>query len=112
MDNDSTNDAAINSALKPYGLLLIGSLRVTDEDRVPDVAEGLPSRTVFLIGNGGSSFWSKFTCSPEFEDGMADPLDRWSRRVGNWAVKHAEPVRWARRLSISRSKQSFTWMLL
>jgi ferredoxin len=83
MDTDSSNDAVINSALIPYGLLLIGSLRVTDEDRVPDIAEGLPPRTLFLIGNGGSSFWSKFGCSPEFEDGMADPLDRWSRRVGH-----------------------------
>jgi hypothetical protein len=83
MGTNSFNGSAISKRLKPYGLLLIGSLRVTDEDRVPDVAEGLPSRTVFLIGNGGSSFWSKFTCSPEFEDGMADPLDRWSRRVGH-----------------------------
>jgi hypothetical protein len=82
MDNDASNDAVINSALIPYGLLLIGSLRVTDEDRVPDIAEGLPPRTLLLIGNGGSSFWSKFRCSPEFEDGMADSLDRWSRRVG------------------------------
>ena len=82
MDNDSFTDNTINRLLEPYGLLLIGSLWVTDEDRVPDVAAGLPARTLLLIGNGGSSFWAKFSCSPEYEGGQADPLDRWSRRVG------------------------------
>ena len=84
MDNDSANDNTINSLLQPYGLLLIGSLRATDEDNVPDIAAGVPARTVLLIGNGGSSFWQKFKCSPEYDDGLADPLDRWSRRVGHW----------------------------
>ena len=82
MDNDSSNDNVISSLLEPYGLLLIASLRVTDEDHVPDIAVGIPARTVLLIGNGGTSFWPKFSCSPECEDGLADPLDRWSRRVG------------------------------
>ena len=40
MDNDSSNDNAINSLLEPYGLFLIGSVRVTDEDHVPDIASG------------------------------------------------------------------------
>ena len=82
MDNDSSNDNVISRLLEPYGLLLIGSVRVTNEDHVPDIATGIPARTLLLIGNGGSSFWPKFSCSPEYEDGLADPLDRWSRRVG------------------------------
>ena len=82
MDNDSSNDNVISRLLEPYGLLLIGSLRVTNEDHVPDIATDIPARTVLLVGNGGSSFWPKFSCSPEYEDGLADPLDRWSRRVG------------------------------
>lgn len=73
----------IHRLLKPFGLLLIGAMRVTDEDQLPDIAENLPVRQLLLIGNGGSSFWSNFSQSPEFADGLADPLDRWSRRLGN-----------------------------
>lgn len=73
----------IHGLLKPFGLLLIGAFEVTDEDRVPAVAENVPARQLLLIGNGGSSFWPVFSHSPEFADGLADPLDRWSRRVGS-----------------------------
>jgi ferredoxin len=83
MDNDFYNNTRIHGSLEPFGLLLIGVLHVTDEDRVPDIADGLPARQLLLIGNGGSSFWPEFRRSEEFADGLADPLDRWSRRVGN-----------------------------
>jgi hypothetical protein len=91
MDNDFYNNTAkadipnneIQGLLDPFGLLLIGVLRVTDEDRVPAISDDLPATQLLLIGNGGSSFWPEFTRSAEFADGLADPLDRWSRRVGN-----------------------------
>lgn len=82
MNINSSNDLAIESLLEPYGLLLIGSLQVADEDHVPAIATGISAQTVLLIGNGGSSFWPEFSCSTEYVDGLPDPLDRWSRRVG------------------------------
>ena len=76
------NCTDIETLLKPFGLLVIGSLSIVQDDRVPDVADKLPARHLLLIGNGGSSFWPVFSQSPEFEDGLSNPLDRWSRRVG------------------------------
>lgn len=72
----------IQGLLKPHGLLLLGAMRISGEDRVPDVAESRPARQLLLIGNGGSSFWPVFRRSPEYREGLADPLDRWSKRVG------------------------------
>jgi hypothetical protein len=72
----------IFSLLKPHGLLLLGAMRVSDEDRVPDIAESRPARQLLLIGNGGSSYWPAFSRASEFRDGLADPIDRWSKRVG------------------------------
>jgi hypothetical protein len=36
-----------------------------------------------LVGVVGSEFWPHFQASPFFSDGMPDPLDRWSRFVGD-----------------------------
>jgi hypothetical protein len=38
-------------------------------------------RTIVLAGMVGREGWSAFAASPEAGDGLADPLDRWSRRV-------------------------------
>lgn len=38
-------------------------------------------QTLALIGPDEPAFWDRFTDSPEYRDGEADPMDRWSRRV-------------------------------
>lgn len=76
------------------------------------VADGLPDgvASLVLLGPLEPGFWDVFTASPEYRDGAADPLDRWSeqtiRRLAN-ALK-AKPffpfggppyqpfIRWAR----------------
>ena len=83
MDFNSRFDAL----LQPFGLSRIGSMRVGPEDRVPDIDEGKPARSLLLAGNGGASFWPLFRRSTEFADGLADPLDRWSKRVGEDIAK-------------------------
>jgi len=80
---DFSSSAGIHNLLKPFGLFLIGSLQISRQDQVPDIAENQPARQLLLIGNGGSSLWSAFSGSPEYQDGIADPLDRWSKRVGD-----------------------------
>lgn len=37
--------------------------------------------TVLLLSPDGAGFWDIFTATPEYRDGLADPMDRWSRRV-------------------------------
>jgi hypothetical protein len=38
-------------------------------------------QTVILLGPDGAAFWPHFTAQPEYTDGQADPLDRWSKRA-------------------------------
>lgn len=78
MDFDSRFDAL----LQPFGLSFMGAMRVGPLDQVPDIAENKPARSLLLAGNGGASFWPLFSRSAEFADGRPDPLDRWSKRVG------------------------------
>jgi hypothetical protein len=66
--------------LLEHGLHLRGVVNLE-----PGEAEALGlapgARAIALIGNIGSSYWPAFREAPEFRDGEADPLDRWSRRV-------------------------------
>jgi hypothetical protein len=66
--------------LRTHGLYLRGVLRL--DAREID-AHGLPAdkSCCALVGNIGSSYWDDFIGSAEYRDGIADPLDRWSRRI-------------------------------
>lgn len=83
MDNDSLFTGRVNGLLQPLGLILLGFLPVTQLDGMADLDGGVPVHGLLLVGNGGSSLWPVFSRSAEFADGGADPLDRWSARVGN-----------------------------
>ncbi|MCZ0811479.1 MAG: ferredoxin [Pseudomonadota bacterium] len=47
------------------------------------VSHDLPDgfKTLVLLGPLEPGFWGHFTGSPEYGDGRADPLDRWSERI-------------------------------
>lgn len=46
--------------------------------------------TIVLIAPDEPAFWRVFSTSPEFGDGQADALDRWSKRViTSWAAQIA-----------------------
>lgn len=65
------------------GLAVRGVFASTDDDGLPALAGGDPVRAIVLIGNEGSSLlWPVFAASPEYGDGKPDPLDRWTRRIG------------------------------
>ncbi len=72
----------INSRLATSGLMVHAALHSSDEYELPILQNGSRTETLLLIGNAGSSIWSTFYNSPEYADGNADPLDRWSRRLG------------------------------
>ena len=58
----------MRAALKEAGLQVLGGVR---ED----------GSTLFLIGPDGADFWRRLLSSPEFQDGMPDPVDRYSTRI-------------------------------
>ncbi|MGB5870776.1 MAG: ferredoxin [Albidovulum sp.] len=49
----------------------------------PSPADGLPEdiRTLVLLGPAEPGFWPHLNASPEMQDGLPDPIDRWSSRV-------------------------------
>lgn len=52
----------------------------------PDPALPEGTGTLLMLGPHEPEFWPAFTRSPEYTDGAADPMDRWSARViGAWA---------------------------
>lgn len=70
-------------ALAAHGLRLAGGFVPADGDAVPPLPDGRAAGWLAMAGVGGSSFWPVFDASPERRDGAPDPLDRWSRRLGD-----------------------------
>jgi ferredoxin len=60
-----TDLSEVKNLLRPHGLVVLGV-----------------SPETMLVGNAGSSFWSRFERSPEYSDGHPHPMDRWSKRIG------------------------------
>ena len=79
--------AELLTDLSRHGLVLRGVLDPTADDRWPALPSGEAAR-LWLVGAVGSSLWAAFSASPEACDGQDDPLDRWSRRIGeHWAQR-------------------------
>jgi hypothetical protein len=73
---------ALVSALAAHGLSLRGSWAPTQADRLPALPDGTTASRVWMVGVVGSAFWPHFKASSFYSDGKADPLDRWSRALG------------------------------
>jgi len=65
----------ISELCSAHALTVLGGFHPNPEDAAP---EG--SKSVLMIGPD-TGFWDHFKSSPEYSDGQADPLDRWSSRV-------------------------------
>jgi ferredoxin len=70
-------------ALQLQGLLLRGGFAPVASDAVPLLPVGSAPRWLALIGVAGSAFWPHFTASSQYADGAPNPLDRWSRAIGD-----------------------------
>ena len=66
-----------------FGLVIRGGFNITAEDTSLKVDEVTEAKSLVLFGNAGSSIWPTFSDSDEFRDGLNDPMNRWSERVGN-----------------------------
>ncbi len=70
--------APIAAAIEDRGLAVRGAFALEDADREAGL-DGLSA--IVLVGAAGARGWDAFAAAPEARDGLADPLDRWSRRV-------------------------------
>jgi hypothetical protein len=72
----------LKDALTQHGLQLRGHFVPTESDALPALPDGRSAAVVYMVGVVGSAFWPHFKASPFFSDGLPDPLDRWSRSIG------------------------------
>ncbi len=87
MRHDLGDFQTISAWATEFGLTLRGWFSVREEDCVP-VSESCRSPEVLLLfGQTGSAVWRFFSQSPEYVDGKADPMDRWSHRTGSAMAK-------------------------
>jgi hypothetical protein len=70
--------APIAAAIDELGLVARGAFALDEIDRRAGL-DGVAA--IVLVGAAGAQGWSAFADSPEARDRLADPLDRWSRRV-------------------------------
>jgi len=71
---------ALAAQARCVGLALRGAFHARAREFEP-LLGAVPAGTVVLLGFTGSEQWPHFAASAEACDGLAHPLDRWSRRV-------------------------------
>ncbi len=75
----------IQKHISDNGLLVRGGYNTTDDDDLPAIVDKTgnkgSARALVMIGNAGPAMWRSFIDSYEYQDGMPDPLDRWTRKV-------------------------------
>jgi hypothetical protein len=69
--------------LAAQGLQLRGGFVPGPADDVPSLPQGIPAAVVWLVAQAGSEIWPHFSASGFAEDGLPDPLDRWSQSIGD-----------------------------
>lgn len=79
---DASSRAALERALAPHGLRLLGGFVPCATDGLPALADR-PAAIVWIVGQVGSEVWPAFTRSEPCRDGQPDPMDRWSQSIGD-----------------------------
>ena len=77
-----TDISKLHDLLEPHGLILGGVLDEPEIEELPLSDTENNARQLILVGNAGSAIWRPFVDSPEYSDSLTDPMDRWSRRIG------------------------------
>lgn len=68
--------AALLDLARARHLDVVGAFHPTPGDDAPQ-----GTKTLLLLGPSEPGFWAHITQSNEYNDGRADPIDRWSRRT-------------------------------
>lgn len=74
---------SLEQALAEHGLRLRGGWIPTRHDKLPSMPGGMPAAMLWMVGQVGSECWPAFSGSPFFSDGLPDPMDRWSKSIGD-----------------------------
>jgi N-methylhydantoinase A/oxoprolinase/acetone carboxylase beta subunit len=77
-----TTAQQLASTLAEHGLQLRGHFVPAESDALPALPNGARAAMVYMVGVVGSGFWPHFKASTFYSDGLPDPLDRWSRSLG------------------------------
>ena len=83
LPDDALLLAQLAERLTEAGLSIRGLVLTEAQEPVFEAAGQATEGTLVLVGHSGSSLWPVFSQSAEYQDGLPDPLDRWSRRLGN-----------------------------
>ena len=79
----SASRSSIERLLAPHGLRVRGAWAPTAADGLPPLPSGVPAAVVWMVGQVGSDIWPAFERSEFLTDGLPDPLDRWTKSIGN-----------------------------
>lgn len=76
------NYAALEQQARTRHLNILGGFHPAAQDSAPAGCQ-----TILLLGPDEPDFWPAFRKGTEGQDGLPDPMDRWSTRViGDWAA--------------------------
>jgi hypothetical protein len=73
--------AQLEAEANARGLAVRGAFHPAAGEFASNLPHDAVTGTLVLLGFAGSLQWSTFAASAEARDGLADPLDRWSRRA-------------------------------
>lgn len=73
---------ALALALATHGLRLRGGFVPDADDQLPELPGGQRVAVVWMVGQVGAECWRHFAASPFLRDGLANPMDLWSRSIG------------------------------
>ena len=79
----SPTRADLSATLAAHGLSLRGGWVPLAADALPALPDGRAAAVVWMVGVAGSGFWPHFKASAFYQDGLPDPLDRWSAHIGH-----------------------------
>ena len=83
---------SLDRALTGHGLRLRGGWVPTPADGLPALPRGQAPAVVWMVGQVGSEVWPVFSASPFAQDGLPDPLDRWSKSIGDVLARTLDGV--------------------
>ena len=79
--------SSLEQALAAHGLQLRGGWIPTSADELPLLPADAHAAVVWMVGQVGSACWKAFAASRFHSDGLPDPMDRWSKSIGD-ALAH------------------------
>ena len=83
LPNDAQMLAELTARLGQLGLSIRGKVLTEAGESLGGERQAIGEGTLILVGHTGSSLWPVFSASAEYQDDLADPLDRWSQRIGD-----------------------------